>query len=401
MTVPIRIRVCNSTQPKMNLNVNRNHNSKRIMDVPIWTVEDVVSWVRRVGFGGYTESFIESGVDGDLLLQLDDSNLRNDVGMENGILRKRFTRELNSLKKNADYTCVDRHGVASFLSQVDQKIYAYGLIKLDLAPELMKKLNTSDLHDMLKEAGVNSTVHRHQIIEACHSQDEDLDSSFNDNDSLDNNNDVYDVYISHAGTHGSNELASLLAVHLQLRGFSVYKPSEHLDSSQRVCDTESCVLASSTQAVKKCKTLVLVLGAGALDNCLGDDHSRDRLHREVTAALQSKDCNIIPVTEADFQFPDPEELPEDMRAVCYFNSVRWVHDYQEACVDKLERFLRGEAFLRLPSCHNGSKTPTLNIPFSTQTSRSRTDSGRSSPARLTPIKVYRNRNDSVDSAISP
>lgn len=31
-----------------------------------------------------------------------------------------------------------------------------------------------------------------------------------------------------------------------------------------------------------------------------------------------------------------------MRAVCHFNGVRWIHDYQDACVDKLERFMRGE-----------------------------------------------------------
>lgn len=27
-----------------------------------------------------------------------------------------------------------------------------------------------------------------------------------------------------------------------------------------------------------------------------------------------------------------------MRAVCHFNGVRWIHDYQDACVDKLERY---------------------------------------------------------------
>jgi hypothetical protein len=47
-----------------------------------------------------------------------------------------------------------------------------------------------------------------------------------------------------------------------------------------------------------------------------------KLHHEVEAALQTKDFNIIPVVNADFQFLDPEELPEDMQALCYFNSVR-------------------------------------------------------------------------------
>lgn len=44
----------------------------------------------------------------------------------------------------------------------------------------------------------------------------------------------------------------------------------------------------------------------------------------------------------NFTWPEPETLPEDMRNVCKFNGVRWIHDYQEACVDKLRRFMRGE-----------------------------------------------------------
>lgn len=57
--------------------------------------------------------------------------------------------------------------------------------------------------------------------------------------------------------------------------------------------------------------------------------------QEIVAALTSN-CNIIPIID-NFQWPEAEELPEDMRTVCHFNGVRWIHDYQDACVDKLER----------------------------------------------------------------
>ena len=378
-----------------------------LLQVPIWTVDDVLSWVRRAGFSAFAEAFKESEVDGDLLLQLDEANLKQDLGIDNGILRKRFTRELNNLKKNADYSCIDRHGVAPFLASIDNKAYAYTMILNDMSPDFMKKLNPIDLNDMLKEAGVGNAVHRHQIIEACHEDQDEVATQKHLERQISAEAETFDVYLSFAGmNHGSTELASLLAMHLQLRGMSIFNPSEHMDLSQRICDTESCVWLSNAQALKRCRNLVLVLGAGALDGCIGDTQCKDKLHREVKAALQAKDCNIIPVVEADFQFPDPEELPEDMRALCYFNSVRWVHDYQDACVDKLERFLRGEAFLRSTAnsfgSYPGNRTPTsLNIPFSTQTSRSRTDSGRSSPSRLTPIKTYRQRTDSYDSAISP
>lgn len=53
------------------------------------------------------------------------------------------------------------------------------------------------------------------------------------------------------------------------------------------------------------------------------------------AALTSN-CNIIPITD-NFTWPQPDVLPEDMQSVSRFNSIRWIHDYQDACVDKLER----------------------------------------------------------------
>jgi len=40
------------------------------------------------------------------------------------------------------------------------------------------------------------------------------------------------------------------------------------------------------------------------------------------AALEGS-CNIIPVMD-NFQWPPPESLPDDMRAICYFNSIRCV-----------------------------------------------------------------------------
>jgi len=396
MTIPIRYSKPEKVQTKAKEAKLTN------MDVPIWTNEDVLSWVRRAGFSAFAEAFKESEVDGDLLLQLDENNLKNDLGIENGILRKRFSRELTNLKKSADYACVDRLGVVNFLSSIDQKSYAYGMILQDMSPEFMRRLSSTDLSDMLKEAGVVNAVHRHQIIEAALGQP-DMIIEDTITDML-----MFDVYIAQAGlNHGSSELASLLAVHLQLRGLSLFNPADHLDMVQRICDTESCVLTANDQALKRCKNIVLVLGQGALDGCIGDIHCKDKLHKQVKAALQTKDCNIIPVVEADFQFPDPEELPEDMRALCYFNSVRWVHDYQDACVDKLERFIRGEAFLKTMNYGNinvnGSRSPNvMNMSYSTQTSsRSRTDSGRSSPSRLTPLKINRQRNDSYDSAISP
>jgi len=390
MTIPIRLR-----EPKVEMK-----HKPHIMDVPVWTVEDVLSWVRRNGFSAFAEAFRDSEVDGDLLLQLDEVNLKNDIGIENGILRKRFSRELNNLKKNADYSCVDRLGITSFLTNLDLKCYTYNLILNDMSPDYMKRLNANDLDDMLKvDAGITSAVHRHQIIEACR---EPIANTVIDVDTLDQDT-FYDVYITHAGlSHGSVELASLLTIQLHYRELNIFNPSEHSELTQ-MCGADFCNPEANAQALMKCKNVVIVLGPGDLDGCIGDYHCKDKLHKILKVALNKKDCNIILVTDEDFQFPDLEDLPEDMRGLyCHMKQVKWCHDYQDACIDKLERLLRGEAFLRSTLNLNGGwRTPNFAPTLSTQTSRSRSDSGRSSPTRLTPIKILRTRQDSVDSAISP
>jgi hypothetical protein len=71
---------------------------KLSQQVPLWSVEDVGEWVKQIGFAEYEHNFYDSKVDGDLLLQLTDENLKIDLGMSNGIRRKRFERELQNLK---------------------------------------------------------------------------------------------------------------------------------------------------------------------------------------------------------------------------------------------------------------------------------------------------------------
>jgi hypothetical protein len=35
-------------------------------------------------------------------------------------------------------------------------------------------------------------------------------------------------------------------------------------------------------------------------------------------------------------------IPEDIRKVTLYNGVPWVHEYQEACVDRIVRFIDGD-----------------------------------------------------------
>lgn len=76
---------------------------------------------------------------------------------------------------------------------------------------------------------------------------------------------------------------------------------------------------------------------------------RFSIEQEIVAALTSN-CNIIPIID-NFSWPEAEKLPEDMRAVCHFNGVRWIHDYQDACVDKLERYVNEACCMSKKTVH--------------------------------------------------
>merc|ERR1711902_376408 len=201
----------------------------------------------------------------------------------------------------------------------------------------------------MKEVGIENIVHQHKIIESINCIDEEFQYHDSSNSS-DSSESSYDV--------------SLIKMQLEMRGISVFSDSHH----SRHLNNQSL------RIIRETKHFVLVLPPGGLDSCLVENTGNKKLHEEIVAALAS-DANIVPVTD-DFQWPDQEELHEDVRAISYFNSVRWVDDYQDACVGKLERFIRGENMLKVDS------------PFSMMgrisMARSRKTSGVSTPGFSTP-----------------
>merc|ERR1711913_257755 len=130
--------------------------------VPMWSVEDVCQWLQQTGFPELCQAFRQVGVDGDLLLPLREKEMTEDLEMTNGIVRRRFLRELRNLKRMSDYTCVDAEEIAEFLSgiQPDFREYTYNLYKADMTVESMVKLCYEDLTEMLTEAGVENKVHQ-------------------------------------------------------------------------------------------------------------------------------------------------------------------------------------------------------------------------------------------------
>ncbi|XP_049867414.1 NAD(+) hydrolase sarm1 isoform X3 [Pectinophora gossypiella] len=301
---------------------------KLSQQVPLWSIEDVREWVKQIGFAEYATNFYESRVDGDLLLQITEANLKEDIGLQNGIKRKRFTRELQQLKKMADYTSRDTGSLNDFLSSIgpEYTIYTYSMLNAGVDKESIRGLSDEQLEN---ECRISNSIHRLRILNAIRAYESTLPDKGEEN--MEKN---LDVFVSYRRSNGS-QLASLLKVHLQLRGFTVFIDVERLEAGK----FDNNLL----QSIRQAKHFLLVLTQNALDRCKHDNEQKDWVHREIVAALQSQ-CNIVPIID-NFDWPEAEELPEDMRAVCHFNGVRWIHDYQDACVEKLESFLRGKSNL--------------------------------------------------------
>lgn len=79
-----------------------------------------------------------------------------------------------------------------------------------------------------------------------------------------------DVFVSYRRSNGS-QLASLLKVHLQVRGFTVFIDVERLEAGK----FDNNLLRSIRQA----KHFLLVLTPNALERCKHDNEQKDWVHR--------------------------------------------------------------------------------------------------------------------------
>ncbi|XP_078080745.1 NAD(+) hydrolase SARM1 [Mustelus asterias] len=288
-----------------------------------WKPGEVQTWLQQIGFMVYCERFLELQVDGDLLLMITDTELREDLRISSSITRRRFLRELTELKTYANYSSCDPSNVADWLGSIGPHFrqYTYNLLHCGIGRATLSGVTDQQLQS---DCQIEIGFHRSSILAAGKGL---LIPSLS-LDSQQTTLDEPDVFISYRRTTGS-QLASLLKVHLQLRGFSVFIDVEKLEAGK--FEDKLC------QSVKKAKNFVLVLSANALDKCMGDAAMKDWVHREIVMAMNSRK-NIVPVTD-NFTWPDPNALPEDMRGILNFNGILWSHEYQDASIEKILRFL--------------------------------------------------------------
>ncbi|MDP6634080.1 MAG: toll/interleukin-1 receptor domain-containing protein [Phycisphaerae bacterium] len=140
--------------------------------------------------------------------------------------------------------------------------------------------------------------------------------------------DTRTVFISYRREDGS-QTARLLRAELQQRGYQTFLDVDDLKPGH----FDEALL----NQIESARNFLLILSPNSLKRCSND---RDWLRREIVHALKTK-RNIIPVLMPEFEFPEPDELPEDIRPLSIHHGIQYNHDYFDAMIKKLDRYLGG------------------------------------------------------------
>lgn len=165
----------------------------------------------------------------------------------------------------ADYSSRDSANINNFLQQLGPEfsIYTYSLLNAGVeTKDSLKNISEDQLKD---ECFIHNSIHRFRIMEGIRQLESGMDST--SDPGMDK---PLDVFVSYRRSNGS-QLASLLKVHLQLRGFSVFIDVERLEAGK----FDNNLL----QSIQKAKHFLLVLTPDALQRCVGDFEKKDWVHR--------------------------------------------------------------------------------------------------------------------------
>ena len=134
----------------------------------------------------------------------------------------------------------------------------------------------------------------------------------------------YDIFISYR-REGGDTLAQLIYDRLTHRGYNVFLDIESLNNGK--------FNEKLLSVIDECKDLVVILPPNALDRCHNEG---DWLFLELQHAIKLEK-NIIPVMMNGFYFP--ENIPEEIAEIQYYNGIQDNKDYFDAVIDKITSLL--------------------------------------------------------------
>jgi len=137
---------------------------------------------------------------------------------------------------------------------------------------------------------------------------------------------MYDAYISYRRSTGF-ESVILLHKALSERGLSCFCDTEYARTGLFPEDLKSKIASS--------KYFLLILTPNSLDRC---NDENDWLYQEILTAIKNK-ISIIPIVSRGFEWPD--ELPQEIRHILYYQNIVLDLQYFDAFLDKLVKVNMG------------------------------------------------------------
>jgi len=137
----------------------------------------------------------------------------------------------------------------------------------------------------------------------------------------------YDVFISYRRDRGV-EAARLIANGLKDQSLRAFLDVDELGAGH----FDQALLATITNT----PNFVVLLTPDALDQPVEE---QDWLRQEISQAIKSN-RNIVPIMWPGFEFPEPQTLPEDIRALRTYQGVGYSYEFFDAMINRLRRYLQ-------------------------------------------------------------
>jgi hypothetical protein len=138
---------------------------------------------------------------------------------------------------------------------------------------------------------------------------------------------TYDIFLSYRRQDGAAE-ARLIRAELR----------EH--SLRAFLDVDDLGVGYFDEALLKriahIPNFIAVLTPNCLDRCVDE---RDWLRQEIAHALKTN-RRVVPIMLPGFQFPEATSLPPEIRGLSAHQSIYYSHEYFNAMISKLVRYLR-------------------------------------------------------------
>jgi uncharacterized membrane protein YeaQ/YmgE (transglycosylase-associated protein family) len=136
----------------------------------------------------------------------------------------------------------------------------------------------------------------------------------------------YDVFISYRRDHGV-DAARLIANALKEHRLRTFLDVDQLGAGR--------FDEALQETITNTPSFVVLLTPQALDRA--EEH--DWLRQEISQAIKF-DRNVVPIMWPEFKFPEPQTLPEDIRALRTYQGVSYSYEFFDAMINRLLRYLR-------------------------------------------------------------